>query len=334
MAVLIVGGGLAGCSTALELASRGQDVIVVERERSIGGKVRHYGCKAAERCLNCGLCLVGDLWHQVESHPRIAAQTDTVLVDVMGEPGSFSAVTRRCSKLQVIDGISHIVVATGFVESSAAAVGAVEYARPAPGIIHGLELEQLMMQRTKDALWDGAPPTSVAFLQCYGSRSLRDRTQYCSRVCCSYTSRAARVFKHYYPDARVVFLHMEQQQVEPGSYWRSLEAEGIEFVRSRPITVLAGPPHSVIYERKEDAQIVEEEFDIVVLSEGMHPNPDGDRMAEICRLGFSPDGFLQTVRAPSETGVSVVGCARGPQRIEEVVTDALQTARGICGGVR
>ncbi len=334
MAVLIVGGGLAGCSTAFELVSRGQNVVLVESASTIGGKVRRYGCKAADRCLNCGLCLVGDLWNQVESHPQIQLRTETELLDVMGAPGSFSAVVRHADSLDIFDGISHIVVASGFVESSRAAVGAVEYSHQAPGIITGLELEQLMSERRRAALWDGEPPKSVAFLQCFGSRSLRDRAQYCSRVCCSYASRAARVLKHYYPDTRVVFLHMEQQQVEPGSYWQSLEADGIEFVRSRPVTVRVGPPHTVLYERSVDSTIVEESFDMVVFSEGMYPNPDGERLAEVCRLSFSDEGFLKAVRDSSETGVSVVGCAGGPKRIEEVVAEALQTARGICGGVR
>ena len=37
--VLVVGGGIAGLQTALDLADRGRSVLVVEREPSIGGKM-------------------------------------------------------------------------------------------------------------------------------------------------------------------------------------------------------------------------------------------------------------------------------------------------------
>ena len=43
--ILIIGGGIAGCSIANELSNTGFSVRIIEKADRIGGKVRSYGCK-------------------------------------------------------------------------------------------------------------------------------------------------------------------------------------------------------------------------------------------------------------------------------------------------
>lgn len=328
-AILIVGGGLAGCTSALELADRNRNVIVVEKSKQVGGKVRLFGCKATSRCLNCGLCLVGDLWERVEDHENIEVLTQTQVIDVEGAKGDFVVMTRGPSGLVSLSGISEIVVAIGFEEFGSVATGNFEFVNN-ERVITGYRLEQMLKERTESGVF-AEPPQSAAFIQCYGSRDVQERATYCSRVCCNYATRAARVLKHFHPDMRIVFFYMDVQQVEQGDFFQTLKDEGIEFVKCRPVNIVSGSPNRVLFEKPGGPGIETEEFDVVVLSGGISPGNDVNQIGELCGLGFTQDGFLRTVKDGVTTGIHLTGCASGPKKIEEVYTEALATARGMCG---
>ncbi|KUK35911.1 MAG: FAD-dependent pyridine nucleotide-disulfide oxidoreductase, partial [Thermacetogenium phaeum] len=56
--VLVIGGGTAGMTSALEMAERGIEVILIEKEKEIGGRAATYCCKATDECNRCAACLV------------------------------------------------------------------------------------------------------------------------------------------------------------------------------------------------------------------------------------------------------------------------------------
>jgi len=332
-AVLVIGGGLAGCVTALELASRGIGTVIVEKDRRLGGKVRDYGCKAASRCNQCGLCIVGDLWARVSEHSDIEVLTESRLVDLIGTKGNYKAVVRDKNGSRVIDGISDIVVSIGFDGASSATSAQVQYSG-GRGVISGLKLEQLLAQRGRHGIFDEAP-SRIAFLQCFGSRDIQEKAPYCSRVCCGYSTRAARVIRHHYPETEITFFYMDLQEVEGGTYFDVLKKENIEFIPCRPVSIVKGSPNRVLYEQPgSGGRLVEREFDLIVLSEGIHPAADSDRIAEICTLGYDRNGFLKTISDSGKTGIYLAGCVSGPKKIPEVYAESLQVAQQIWGGVR
>ena len=70
--VLVVGGGPAGLVAARTVAARGYDVLVLERQRSIGETVRTSGATATTTVSRFGI--PADLYHRV-GHIRIASPT-------------------------------------------------------------------------------------------------------------------------------------------------------------------------------------------------------------------------------------------------------------------
>jgi len=321
--VLIIGGGFSGCVIADELSGCGAKVSIVERSARIGGKVRNYGCKATDKCNNCGVCLSAGLWEKVEKTPQIDIINNSKLADVNGKAGDFSVILKTPEGTKGINGISHIVVATGFEESNAYA-GHLQIEGKL-GIIRGLELEALCKGRKKDSLFEKAPD-SVAFIQCVGSRDKKDDSIYCSRVCCSYSTRAAKVIRHIYPECWITFFYMEMQAVSNGDYFASLKDEqNIEFIKCRPLRIKAGEPVIIEFENPENGDIAKREFDYVVLSEGIHPAKDADIMAELCGLLQDKNGFLGS----GNDGIYVAGCAKRPAKIEETWSDAVAVANQI-----
>jgi len=192
-------------------------------------------------------------------------------------------------------------------------------------------LEELMLGRTGSKLFESIPgfktaPNSIAFIQCLGSRDDNEGGLYCSRVCCSYSTRAAKVIRSYYPECEIVFFYMELQNVEAGNYFAGLRELGVEFIKCRPLKISSGTPITIEYDDPA-LGITSREFDLVVLSDGIHASSENGRLAEVCRLAQDKDGFLRTVGADS--GIYVTGCARAPMKIDDSYADALTVAGAI-----
>lgn len=325
--VLVIGGGLSGCAIALELADNNLEVTVIEKSGSIGGKVRNYGCKATEQCNNCGLCIVGDLWERVLHHGKIKIITQAQLTDITGVKGNYQTIVRTPQGLEALPKVSFIVVSIGFEAFTSESFGHLEYISNG-SIISGSQLEKLLSNRKKNGIL-AKQPGSIAFIQCFGSRDIQEKALYCSRVCCGYSTRAARVLRQYYPDSKILMFYMDIQKVEEGQYFELLTGENIGFVKCRPIKIKPGEPCRILYEQPETGVIAEKEFDLIVLSEGIHPPQDAEKLAELCTLGINNYGFLKHVTDPARTGIYLAGCASGPKRIEEAYTESVTAARQI-----
>ncbi len=55
--VLVIGGGVAGLTTAHALARDGVKTTLIEKESFLGGHAIQYACKATDQCVKCGACL-------------------------------------------------------------------------------------------------------------------------------------------------------------------------------------------------------------------------------------------------------------------------------------
>ena len=69
---LVVGAGVTGCASALELAGQGHDVTVLEASPAVGGKILSHCCKATDSCSRCGVCVAHDTVARAIAHPRIS----------------------------------------------------------------------------------------------------------------------------------------------------------------------------------------------------------------------------------------------------------------------
>jgi len=328
--VLIVGGGMAGCTIAKDLSENGIFVTIIEAADEIGGKVRGYGCKATEVCNNCGVCLAAGLWNKVTDNKNIEILTQTRVIDLMGEKGNFTAALKSDGGIKYIENLSYVVVATGFKPGSLENFTSFVELEGIDKIITGSDLEVLFKGRTTDDLF-AKPPSSVAFIQCYGSRDTKEKAMYCSKVCCSYSTRAAKVIRSYYPECDIAFYYMELQMVNEGNYFQELKDLGVEFIKCRPVHV-DGTKGIVEYDDPDSGKREERAFDIVVLSDGIHPTADADRIAEICGLCQDDTGFLKYTTGLSETkesGVFIAGCAAGPKKIEDTYAESASIVREI-----
>lgn len=90
---LVVGGGIAGMQSALDLADQGYAVALVEREASIGGKM--IALSKVFPTLDCCSCITTPKMSAVAHHPNIHLMTYTEVESIDRQDGSFTAQLRK-----------------------------------------------------------------------------------------------------------------------------------------------------------------------------------------------------------------------------------------------
>lgn len=87
--VLVVGSGISGVASALELANAGVSVYLIEKEAVIGGHSASLCCKATDICSKCSACVVSDKIKEAVIHPQITLLTNSTIKGLGGELGNF-----------------------------------------------------------------------------------------------------------------------------------------------------------------------------------------------------------------------------------------------------
>lgn len=319
---LIIGGGISGCSSAQALASEGYKILLVEKSSKLGGKVAEMGCKAVDFCLNCGVCLAAGLWKNVAGNDHITILFETDILDCTSVNGKFNITIRSPHGMKTYSA-RKIIVAAGYSYAGKTRSTNVEIS--GGNYITGDELEKLVKDR--DPAIFSETPEKIAFIQCYGSRDNTQKASYCSRVCCAYAGRSARLIRKIHPDTSIDMFYMDMQNVGRGCSEKDLIQSGISIIRSRPEKI-SGKNGKTTVQYESDG-LKQNEYDQIILSCGIAPSEDSEKLAEFFGLGFDPYGFLREVRNGDVTGVYIAGCVGGPRRIEEARSEAIQVAARI-----
>ena len=167
-----------------------------------------------------------------------------------------------------------------------------------PNVLTGLEYERILSASgpTLGQLLrpsDGRQPKKVAWIQCVGSRSVKEGClPYCSSACCMYALKEAMVTKErFHDDIETVIFYMDMRT--SGKDYelylnRAKDQYGVRLERTRPHTVEPVPGSddlSITYVPADAGLPRKEVFDLVVLSTGLVIPPDAAELAR--RLGIS-----------------------------------------------
>ena len=331
--VLVLGGGVAGMTSALEAAAKGLEVYLVEKAADIGGWAYTYCCKATDKCAKCSACLVPQAKMHVEKNPLITIFSGSEVIGVSGQSGMYN-VKVNTGQGQVVDvEVGAIIVATGFKPFDAAQKGEFSYDRE-KNVITGLELEQML--RDKGSLVAAVGKTKkIGFVQCVGSRDLNVGNNYCSKVCCMYASKLAKLIRSELPDAELTIFYMDFQSFGKGfdEFFKSAkEDDKIQFVRGIPAKIFGFPYDrlTVRYANSMTGEAIEDKFDLIVLSAAITPCEDTQKLATMLEVAADEHGFFEVNTlnpvGTKQPGVFVAGACQSPKDIPQSMEQAKAAA--------
>jgi len=323
---LVIGGGGAGMTAALQLADAGFTTYLVEKDRELGGNMRHIS-KTIEG---------GDVQRKLEelkarvlAHKNVGLFLGSEVESVDGFIGSFhTTVDTPEGPVELDHGI--VVVATGGLEYE-----------PEPGeygwgtderVITQTELERRIAEEPESL----AGARDVVMVQCVGSRN--EEHPYCSKICCGIAVKNAVALKGVNPEAQVnvCYRDLRTYGFKEDHYLeaRDLGVNFIRFEKEQPPAVVdvMGDPQV----RVADANIRGEEVvlnpDLVVLSCGVVANPDARSLGPKLKVPLTSDGFFLEAHVKlrpvdfATDGVFLAGLAHYPKTIAESLTQACAAA--------
>ncbi|BCL63179.1 hypothetical protein DGMP_38720 [Desulfomarina profundi] len=318
--LLIVGGGIAGMTAALEAARQGFGVWLVERSAELGGHLLNLRRTGDGRLFADYL---DELKAALEADERIRIFTSSEVVEQSGFVGSFETEIMTPSGATRTVQHGAILVATGAEEF-----------RPE---LHGLDSVETVMtqadfERRLEESGEDWQKKKIVMLQCAGSRD-EEYLPYCSRVCCNQAVKNSLRFVEKYPQARVDILYRDMRCYGIGEEeYRRARMAGVNFIRYDPENNLPEikAEESGVEVRLIDPSIrmgVKLQADFLVLSTGMVPR-DTEELASMLRVPRSDSGFfieahakLRPVDLPGE-GLFMAGTVHGPKSSSEAIAQA------------
>ncbi len=281
--ILVVGGGIAGLSAARAAADAGYEVVLVEKQPDLGGRLANVKTDFPTRPPYTELqdTRMAQAVQEVTGHPKIAVHTSTRILRTDGQPGDFEVSLESKGK-SLQQRVGAIVVATGWTPYDPTPLSHFGYGR-SPNVVTS---EQFEAMTTGPLIRpsDGKPVESVLFIQCAGSRD-KEHLPYCSTVCCMTTLKQAEKVHRRQPTTKVYIIYRDI--VTPGQYERYYAK-----VQNHPATfLLKGEVVGVRSNEREKISVaiknsllgenIEVPADLVVLATGFVPNAPGAKGNQI-----------------------------------------------------
>lgn len=237
-------------------------------------------------------------------------------------------------------GVAAVVVATGFDLFDCGR--APEYGYGQPNVFTAMEYERMShpagptggraLRRS-----DGKEPSSVAWIQCVGSRSSQHLI-YCCSVGCMNSVKAAMHLGEHAEGASATVFYKDLRCYGKGFNEVLMAAErdhGVTFINS-DATVSAregGDDLTVTYDMH--GKPVSMTVGMVVLAMGTRPSPGSEKLAGALGIELNEHGFFKSrdrLSAPCEStrpGVFVAGYCHEPKIISEAVSQGEAAAGSV-----
>jgi len=400
--VLVIGGGIAGIQTSLDLTELGFKVYLVEKTPSIGGRMAQLDKTFPTN--DCSLCILAPKMVEVFRNPNIELMTYHEVQKVSGKPGNFRVTVlkkpryidetkckgcgdcaAKCPKietpnifdmnlgkrksvyipfpqavppvylidpelcLKLAEAINYeqepkeielivgaIVVATGFdvLGDELSSRWGYNY----KNVVNALEYERMLSASGPFGGHvlrpsDHKEPEIIAFVQCAGSRDLREGIPYCSSVCCMYTAKEAIITREHSENSKCFVFRHDVRAFGKNFYeytQRAVEEYGVKYFQTKISRILEDPETNdlvIHYEDLKTGEFKDFKANLVVLAAPLVPSAGTRELAKILDIGLDEYNFFQeksyfNKSLSSKEGIFLAGFCQGPMDIPETVADA------------
>jgi quinone-modifying oxidoreductase subunit QmoB len=339
--VLVIGGGIAGLSAALEAADDGYQVLLVEKEAQLGG----YGARLYRSIPSSYPFTalqeppVFKKIQEVNNHPNIRVMTSAEIVTIDGQPGLLDATIKVGEDEEVIR-VGAIVLAAGWKPYDATKLAHLGYGL-SKNVITNIEMEELAKNGRIVRPSDGKVPEAVAFIQCAGSRD-PDHLPYCSDFCCAASLKQALYVRQSNPEAVAMILYKDIRT--PGQlelFYKEVQSDPGVMLTKAEVTGVTVTEGDRLLIRATDTLLgnnVAFEADLVVLATGLVPRTADEPVLNLNYRqgpglpdlelfhGFADSNFICFPYETRRTAVYAAGCVHQPMTMAMAAEDGVGAA--------
>jgi heterodisulfide reductase subunit A len=325
---LVIGGGLAGMSAALNLADQGFKTYLVEREGRLGGHALHLGKTWKGEDVGAFL---SDFSKRVESHQNIEVLRGAEVSNIDGFVGNFTTTVQAGSETREIQH-GAVILATGGrpLETNEYLCGQSER------VTKWHELEYLIENEPEKI----AKAKSIVFIQCVGSRE--PERPYCSKICCTASIMTAIRLKEKKPDMRVYILYRDIRTFgQREELYRKAREMGVIFIRytleEKPKVEKHGDGLLITVKDHVLGRPLQIPADYLNLATAILPTEGQKQIAQMLKVPLNDEGFYLEAHIKlrpvdfSTDGVFVCGLAHYPKPVEESIAQAQAAATRAAG---
>ncbi len=319
---LIIGGGMAGMTAALNIAAQGFKAIIVEKQPQLGGLLNKLDRIAPEEV--SADAMVKAKAELIAQNENIKVYTNTEIEDIQGYIGNYKVRVKTNGKSEEFDA-STIIAATGMKEIEP--VGQYGYGDDSR-VITQLQLEALLKSNGLE------PKRDVVIINCVNSKN---EERGCCNIGCLASVKNAMALKTIDKDTRVHILYRDLSIVKDElSYLKDAKSMGIKFIRyteERQPEVSRGNGQSMVkvYDLLLGREL-EIPADLIVLTTAFEGDSTVDQLKGQLKVSTNPDGFFQESHVklgPSDfasDGLYLCGCARSPKNLKDTTEESMAAA--------
>jgi len=307
---LVVGGGIAGMTAAINLARQGYETHLVEKEPQLGGLLRRLR-EIAPAGLDARAFLEAKERELAEAGVRVHLGTQVEVIG--GHVGNFHARLSSGEELEV----GAVILATGAEPYRPQGFGDGHL----PRVVTNLDLEAM----------DEVPGERVTFVAFVGSRT---DGRGCSRYCCQSMIAQALRLRRQGKRVRVLYKDIRTFSRQAEELYEEAMRAGVQFIRYDPDkapeeAIAFGEGEVMVHDTLLGATL-RVPTDLLVLVVGLEPpeNP----VAQQLKVPQSEDGFLLELHpklGPAEApfpGIYLAGTAQAAKDVREAIAQGLAAA--------
>jgi heterodisulfide reductase subunit A len=310
---IVIGGGIAGITAALNLGNQGFDVSLIEKEQDLGGLLRFLNKVYPSNEDALKLLESIDL---VESHKKIQVYKTSIIEKVEGFIGNYKVSVKQNKKIIEVDA-GVIIIATGAIPLTPDGL----YGYNKKNIISQLDLEKVLKNNQINS-------NNFTMILCVGCRN--EERKYCSNICCMTAMKNAMLIIEKNSNAHITILFRDIQASGTvyEKYYRKAREMGILFIKYLP----EKPPVIKKDVVKVYSDLLNQEIeipqDLVVLSTPLIANEDSDKLAKMLKVPLEENSFFLEAHVKlrpvdfATDGIFVCGSAHWPADIAESTSQA------------
>ncbi|NVM35385.1 MAG: CoB--CoM heterodisulfide reductase iron-sulfur subunit A family protein [Candidatus Lokiarchaeota archaeon] len=313
----------------------------------------------ADECINCGQCIEKCPMRVDDEFDMKLRKRRAIYIDyVQGVPSIMTIdrenclfftknACRICEKVcerEAIDfdqkdeeielNVGSIIVATGYDIFDPKSLESLGYGRY-PNVVTSLEFERLIcasgplgghLKRPSDK----NDPTKLAFINCVGSRDIKNNP-YCSSCCCMYTTKEAMIAYEHNNEIETSIFYIDLRAAGKGfrEYIKRGEDDySITYIKGKVARILEDDQGNplIVYEDINTSKVKQLKFDLVILATTMVPKKDAGELAKILGIKIDDFNFFKAnsfqPQISSKEGIFLCGACREPMDIPSSVVDA------------